>query len=47
VGHRQTELANVFDASVDVPEVVDLFIDAILVRKREIEASGAEPHALN
>jgi hypothetical protein len=43
----QTELANVFDASVDVPKVVDLFIDAILVRKREIEATGAEPHALN
>jgi hypothetical protein len=43
----QTELANVFDASVDVPKVVDLFIDAILVRKREIEAAAAGPHALN
>jgi hypothetical protein len=43
----QTELANVFDASVDVPKVVDLFIDAILMRKREIEAAAAEPHALN
>ena len=43
----QTELANVFDASVDVPKVVDLFIDAILVRKREIEATAAGPHALN
>jgi len=43
----QTELANVFDASVDIPKVVDLFIDAILARKREIEATGAEPRALN
>jgi len=42
----QTELANVFDASVDVPKVVDLFIDAILARKREIERD-AGPHALN
>jgi hypothetical protein len=44
----QTELASVFNASVDVPKVVDLFIDAILVRKREIEAAvAAVPRALN
>jgi hypothetical protein len=42
----QTELANVFDASVNVPRVVDLFIDAILARKREIERD-AGPRALN
>jgi hypothetical protein len=37
----RTELANVFSANVDVPKVVDLFIDAILDRKREIEAAVA------
>jgi hypothetical protein len=42
----RTKLANVFDASVDIPRVVDLFIDAILARKREIERD-AGPHALN
>jgi hypothetical protein len=42
----QAELANVFDASVDIPKVVDLFIDAILARKREIERA-AGPRALN
>jgi hypothetical protein len=42
----QAELANVFDASVNVPRVVDLFIDAILARKREIERD-AGPRALN
>jgi hypothetical protein len=44
----QTELENVFDASVDVPRVVELFIDAVLVRKREIEAAvAAVPRAMN
>jgi len=44
----QTELTKEFSASVDVPRVVELFIDAILVRKREIEAAvAAVPRALN
>jgi hypothetical protein len=44
----QTKLVSVFDASVDIPKVVDLFIDAVLVRKREIEAAvAAVPRALN
>jgi hypothetical protein len=38
----QTELANVFDASVDISRVVDLFIDAVLVRKREIERDAGQ-----
>jgi hypothetical protein len=42
----QTKLVSVFDASVDIPRVVDLFIDAILVRKREIERDMG-PQALN
>jgi len=36
----QTELANVFAADVDVPRVVDLFVDAILARKREMSETG-------
>jgi len=41
-------LAKEFSADVDVPRVVELFIDAILVRKREIEAAvAAVPRAMN
>ena len=41
-------LTKEFSASVDVPRVVELFIDAILVRKREIEAAvAAVPRAMN
>ena len=44
----QTKLAKEFSADVDVPRVVELFIDAILVRKREIEAAvAAVPRAMN
>ena len=44
----RTALAKEFSAAVDVPRMVELFIDAILVRKREIEAAvAAVPRALN
>jgi hypothetical protein len=43
----RTELAKEFAADVDVPTVVNLFVDAVLARKREIEAVGSGPHALN
>jgi hypothetical protein len=42
----RTELTKEFSAAVDVPRVVELFIDAILVRKREIDRD-AGPRALN
>jgi hypothetical protein len=42
----QTKLVSVFDASVDVPKVVDMFVAAILARKREIERDPG-PQALN
>lgn len=37
------DLAKVFAAGADIPTAVNLFIDAILVRKREIEAAGSVP----
>jgi hypothetical protein len=40
------KLTKEFSADVDVPKVVELFIDAILARKREIERD-AGPRALN
>jgi hypothetical protein len=44
----RTELTKEFSADVDVPRVVELFVDAVLVRKREIEtAAAAVPRALN
>ena len=42
----RTALAKEFSADVDVRRVVDLFVDAILARKREIERD-AGPQALN
>lgn len=42
----RTALAKEFSADVDVPKVVELFVDAILTRKREIEAATG-PHVLN
>jgi hypothetical protein len=36
----RTELAKEFSAEVDVQKVVDLFADAVLRRKREIETSS-------
>jgi hypothetical protein len=44
----RTKLTKEFSSSVDVPRMVDLFVDAVLVRKREIEAAvAAVPRALN
>lgn len=41
-----TKWTKEFSADVDVPKVVELFVDAILARKREIERD-AGPSALN
>jgi hypothetical protein len=44
----RTKWTKEFSADVDVPRVVELFVDAVLVRKREIEtAAAAVPRALN
>jgi hypothetical protein len=41
------KLTKEFSAAVDVPRVVALFVDAVMARKREIEAATLGPHALN
>ncbi len=39
--NMQAELSKLFAAGADIPAAVDLFIEAILARKREIEAGAS------